>query len=186
MILDCCTLLKTGLASLVPVAWASAARMAGAPVPDHALRIATGLVELSSDHIVSTMLGPFPAPLLRLKEGQRVNIPIHNNTDTPELVLWHGQKVPSDIDGAWEEGAPFIPPHGVRQISLVPQPAGFRSGVLILGDLADDDRGHGMGMVVEYAGQKRMPQWVKPPPFRWDYKRFGKPGAHAPARVRPR
>jgi FtsP/CotA-like multicopper oxidase with cupredoxin domain len=55
-------------------------------------------------------------------------------------------------------------------------------GVWVLGDLADDDRRHGMGMVVEYAGRHRTPQWVKPQPFRWDYTRFGKPGA-TPAEV---
>ena len=47
-------------------------------------------------------------------------------------------------------------------------------GVWVLGDLADDDRRHGMGIVVEYAGRKGKPQWVKPKPFRWDYTRFGK------------
>ena len=30
-------------------------------------------------------------------------------------------------------------------------------GVWILGDLADDDRNHGMGIVVEYAGQRVKP-----------------------------
>ncbi len=29
-------------------------------------------------------------------------------------------------------------------------------GVWVLGDLADDDRAHGMGMVVEYAGPIRQ------------------------------
>ena len=53
-------------------------------------------------------------------------------------------------------------------------------GVWVMGDLADDDRGHGMGIVVEYAGQKGKPQWIKPKPFRWDYTRFGKANA-APA-----
>ena len=40
---------------------------------DYTLRIATGLVELAPDHIVSTTLynGQFPGPLLRFKEGQR-------------------------------------------------------------------------------------------------------------------
>src|SRR5208282_3014513 len=38
----------------------------------------------------------------------------------------------------------------------------------------DDDRGHGMGIVVEYAGQKGKPQWIKPKPFHWDYTQFGK------------
>ena len=60
---------------------------------DYTLRIATGLVELSPEHIVSTTLynGQFPGPLLRFKEGQRVIVDIHNDTDTPELVHWHGQ-----------------------------------------------------------------------------------------------
>jgi len=53
-------------------------------------------------------------------------------------------------------------------------------GVWVMGDLADDDRGHGMGIVVEYAGQTGKPRWVTPKPFRWDYTRFGKPNA-APA-----
>jgi len=55
-----------------------------------------------------------------------------------------------------------------------------RPGVWILGDLADDDRHHGMGIVVEYAGHKGKPQWAAPKPFRWDYTRFAKPGASAP------
>jgi FtsP/CotA-like multicopper oxidase with cupredoxin domain len=53
-------------------------------------------------------------------------------------------------------------------------------GVWVLGDLSDDDREHGMGIVVEYAGSKGKPQWTKPRPFNWDYARFGKPNA-APA-----
>ena len=50
-------------------------------------------------------------------------------------------------------------------------------GVWVMGDLADDDRRHGMGMVVEYAGQKGRPQWVGPKPSRWDYAQFGKANA---------
>jgi hypothetical protein len=47
-------------------------------------------------------------------------------------------------------------------------------GVWVLGDLADDDRGHGMGIVVEYAGHGGKPQWTAPKAFRWNYLRFGK------------
>ncbi|HUA52277.1 MAG TPA: multicopper oxidase domain-containing protein [Candidatus Sulfotelmatobacter sp.] len=47
-------------------------------------------------------------------------------------------------------------------------------GVWVMGDLADDDRRHGMGIVVEYAGRSGKPQWTKPKPFRWDYTRFGR------------
>jgi FtsP/CotA-like multicopper oxidase with cupredoxin domain len=50
-------------------------------------------------------------------------------------------------------------------------------GVWAMADLDDDDRGHGMGIVVEYAGRSGRPQWRKPAPFRWDYARFGKPSA---------
>jgi hypothetical protein len=54
-------------------------------------------------------------------------------------------------------------------------------GVWVLGDLADDDRRHGMGIVVEYAGQTGQPQWLKPKPFYWDYARFGGPPGAAAA-----
>jgi FtsP/CotA-like multicopper oxidase with cupredoxin domain len=315
---------------------------------DYTLRIGTGLVELAPDHIVSTTLynGQFPGPLLRFKEGQRVVVDVHNDTDTPELVHWHGQMIPSDVDGAAEEGSPFVPAHGMSRIAFVPRPAGFRfyhthvvagadlnrgtytgqagpvyiepkenpgaydrevflvlkefepslsrggdmasdalvgapiatlqemgkvadeeakstskgfevgyelfsingrtlgqgdpirvkegervlfhvlnasateirslalpghvfhvvaldgnpvptpadvpvlwlgtaerisavvemrhPGVWVMGDLADDDRSHGMGIVVEYAGKTGKPQWAKPKPFRWDYRQFGK------------
>jgi FtsP/CotA-like multicopper oxidase with cupredoxin domain len=41
---------------------------------DYTIRIATGLIEPSPEHIVSTTLynSQFPGPLLRFKEGQRV------------------------------------------------------------------------------------------------------------------
>jgi Multicopper oxidase len=49
-----------------------------------------------------------------------------------------------------------------------------------MGDLSDDDRGHGMGIVIEYAGRSGQAQWIAPPPFHWSYLRFAKPGATAP------
>jgi hypothetical protein len=54
------------------------------------------------------------------------------------------------------------------------------SGVWVLGDLDDDDRNHGMGIVVEYAGAKGKPQWRKPQSATWDYTRFGTGTAQAP------
>jgi FtsP/CotA-like multicopper oxidase with cupredoxin domain len=94
----------------------------------YTLRIGAGLVELARDHIVSTTLynGQFPGPMLRFYEGRPAIVDIHNDTDTPELVHWHGQMLPSDVDGAAEEGSPFIPPHAMRRIAFVPKPAGFR------------------------------------------------------------
>jgi FtsP/CotA-like multicopper oxidase with cupredoxin domain len=340
-------------AALLPLLGASPSR-AEEPKPDYTVRIATGLVELAPDHIVSTTLynGQFPGPLLRFTEGQRVVVDIHNDTDTPELVHWHGQMIPSDVDGAAEEGSPYVPPFGMQRVAFVPKPSGFRfyhshvvaggdlnrgtytgqagpvyiepkdnpgaydrevflvlkeflpsfsqggdmdmdslagtpvnalqqmgqqadaaapvktkgfevgyelfsingrmlghgepirvkqnervlfhvlnasageirslalpghgfrvvaldgnmvptqavvpvlwlgtaerisavvemnhPGVWVMGDLADDDRGHGMGIVVEYAGHAGKPVWTKPKRFIWDYTVFGKPGA-APA-----
>jgi FtsP/CotA-like multicopper oxidase with cupredoxin domain len=124
------SLLKSAAISLLGamprVARATEAAPTGAA--DDTLRIATGLVELAPGHIVSTTLynGQFPGPLLRMTEGKRVTVDIHNDTDWPELVHWHGQIVPSDVDGAAEEGSPYIPPHGMRRVSFVPKPAGFR------------------------------------------------------------
>jgi FtsP/CotA-like multicopper oxidase with cupredoxin domain len=119
---------------------ARAVEQATTEKPDYTLRIATGLVELAPDHIVSTTLynGQFPGPLLRFKEGQRVIVDILNDTDTPELVHWHGQMIPTDVDGASEEGTPFVPAHGMRRVSFVPKPSGFRfyhTHVIAGGDL---------------------------------------------------
>jgi FtsP/CotA-like multicopper oxidase with cupredoxin domain len=324
---------------------------------DYTIRIAASAVEIGKNHIVSaiTYNGQFPGPLLRLKEGQPVVLDLHNDTDTPEQLHWHGQFVSTDVDGAAEEGTPYIPAHGMRRISFTPRPAGLRfyhthnrggadlhagqysgqvgpvyiepknesgrydrevfltlkefeptlsqggdmpqdflapptqdpklrasgesamkaslaqgtphgyevgyqlfsingrllghgepirvkqgervlfhvlngsateirslalpghtfqvialdgnpvptpaevpvlwlgtaerisamvemkaPGVWILGDLADDDRRHGMGIVVEYAGHKGKPVWTAPKPFRWNYSRFAKPNATAP------
>jgi FtsP/CotA-like multicopper oxidase with cupredoxin domain len=266
--------------------WARGAAGGPSEKADYTLRIGTGLVELAPDHIVSTTLynGEFPGPLVRLQEGHPVVVDIYNDTDTPELVHWHGQMIPSDVDGASEEGSPFVPAHGTRRITFTPKPSGFRfyhthvvarddldrgtytgqagpvyiepahnpggydrevflilkefqpafsrggdmemdmlvgtpvrelqqieqkadeeakgmpkgfevgtaerisaivemnhPGVWVMGDLADDDRRRGMGIVVEYAGRSGKPQWAKAKPFRWDYTRFGKTGATAAA-----
>jgi FtsP/CotA-like multicopper oxidase with cupredoxin domain len=95
---------------------------------DYTIRIGAGLVELSPRHIVSTTLynGQFPGPMVRLTEGRRIVVDIHNDTDTPEQLHWHGQFVPTDVDGAAEEGTPYVPAHGTRRIAFVPQPSGFR------------------------------------------------------------
>lgn len=328
---------------------------AGVGKADHTLRISVGLVELAPDYIVSTTLynDQFPGPLLRMQEGRRVIVDVRNDTDVPELVHWHGQMIPSKVDGAAEEGTPFIAPHSMRRIAFTPKPAGFRfyhthivagsdlargtytgqagplyiepkanpgrydrevfltlkefapalskggdmamevlagievpalkargkandaaaktktkgyevgydlfsingkmlghgepirvhqgervlfhvlnasageirslalpghmfrvvaldgnpvptqaevpvlwigtaervsaivemthPGVWVMGDLSDDDRGRGMGIVVEYAGHGGKPVWAKPKPFRWDYSHFGRSQANLPA-----
>src|SRR6476659_31451 len=95
---------------------------------DYTLRIETSPVEIAPKRIISitTYNGQFPGPLLRFKEGQQVTVDVFNDTDTPEQLHWHGQKIPTDVDGAAEEGTPFIPAHGKRRIVFTPRPAGLR------------------------------------------------------------
>jgi FtsP/CotA-like multicopper oxidase with cupredoxin domain len=95
---------------------------------DYTLHIKTSPVEIAPNRIISatTYNGQFPGPLLRFKEGQQVTVDVYNDTDTPEQLHWHGQMVPVDVDGAAEEGTPFIPAHGKRRIVFIPKPAGFR------------------------------------------------------------
>jgi FtsP/CotA-like multicopper oxidase with cupredoxin domain len=332
----------------------TAAPVSGAA--DYTIRIGTSLIELGPDSTVSTKTynGRFPGPLLRFTEGKRITVDIYNDTDTPEQLHWHGQFLDPDVDGAAEEGTPYIAPHGMRRIAFTPGPPGFRffhshvaartdlslglysgqiglvyieprheagaydreifltlkefgpylsrtemphdflaptntvpelrtrsqsmteaalkrgfppgyelgynffsvngrmmgegepirvrtgervlfhilnasateirslalphhvfrvvaldgnavprpaevpvlwlgpaervsaivemkqPGIWTMGDVTDEDRNRGMGVVVEYAGQTGKPQWVKPPPFRWDYRLIARPGAGGP------
>ena len=95
---------------------------------DYTLRIAASPIEIAHNRIVSgiTYNGQFPGPLLRVKEGQQVVVDVFNDTDTPEQLHWHGQFVPTDVDGAAEEGTPYIGAHGMRRIAFTPRPSGFR------------------------------------------------------------
>ena len=95
---------------------------------DVTIRIAPVLVELAPDHIISTVgyNGSVPAPIIRLREGRQVTVELINDTDTPELVHWHGQLIPSNIDGAAEEGTPFVEPHKTMRYTLTPTPSGTR------------------------------------------------------------
>jgi FtsP/CotA-like multicopper oxidase with cupredoxin domain len=344
--------LAAGATLLSPKSYSQEART------NYTIRIQTNPIEIAPNRIISTTTynGQFPGPVLRFKEGQPVTIDIVNDTDTPEQLHWHGQKVSTDVDGAAEEGTPWIPAHGRRRITFAPNPSGLRfyhthnraganlyagqysgqvgpvyiepkenagrydhevfltlkefeptfsrggdmamnflspatedpqlkkqgesatkaslakgmahgyevgygsftingrmlghgepvrvkpggrvlfhvlngsateirslalpghafrvvaldgnrvpnpasvpvlwlgtaerisaivemnhPGVWIMGDTADDDRHHGMGIVVEYAGHTGKAQWIAPPPFKWNYARFAGPRAVAPA-----
>jgi len=95
---------------------------------DFTLRIAPMMVELAPQVTISTIgyNNKVPGPLLRMREGQRVSIDVVNDTDVPENVHWHGLHVPSEVDGAAEEGTPPVPPHGRRRYQFVAKPAGSR------------------------------------------------------------
>src|SRR6266404_265711 len=233
-------------------------------VADYTLRIATSPVEIAPKRIISitTYNGQFPGPLIRFKEGQQVTVDVFNDTDTPEQLHWHGQKIPTDMamdflspstrvnsledtgESAMKASIAKGMPHGyevgygsftingrmlghgepirvkqgervlfhilngsateIRSLALpghsfqvvaldgnpVPNPMQVpvlwlgtaerisaivemnHPGVWIMGDLADDDRRHGMGIVVEYAEHKGKPVWTPAQPFHWTYERF--------------
>src|ERR1700680_4352766 len=81
---------------------------------DVTLRIGTVLADIAKDHTISTIgyNGSVPGPLIRLREGVPVNLDLFNDTDTPELVHWHGQIIPTDVDGAEEEKSRGVPAQG--------------------------------------------------------------------------
>jgi FtsP/CotA-like multicopper oxidase with cupredoxin domain len=95
---------------------------------DYTLHIKESPIEIAPKRIVSlkSYNGQFPGPLLRFEEGQSATVAIYNDTDEPEQLHWHGQKVSADVDGAAEEGTPFIPARGKRRITFKPNPSGLR------------------------------------------------------------
>jgi FtsP/CotA-like multicopper oxidase with cupredoxin domain len=107
---------------------------------DVTLRIGPVLVDIAKDHTISTIgyNGTSPGPLIRLYEGVPVTVDLFNETDTPELVHWHGQIVPTSVDGAEEEKSLFVPPHGKLRYRLTPRPSGARfvhSHIMPMSDL---------------------------------------------------
>jgi FtsP/CotA-like multicopper oxidase with cupredoxin domain len=116
---------------------------------DYTVEIANGLAEIGPSQIISTTLynGQFPGPLLRFKEGQPVTVDIVNKTDHPELLHWHGQKIPSDVDGAEEEGSRVVAPGTTLRETFTPAPSGFRFYHTHVRAGADLSRGQYSGLV---------------------------------------
>jgi FtsP/CotA-like multicopper oxidase with cupredoxin domain len=95
---------------------------------DVTLRIGPVLVDIAKDHTIGTIgyNGSVPGPLIRLHEGVPVTVDLINETDLPELVHWHGQIIPADVDGAEEEKSRAVPARGRLRYRFTPQPAGAR------------------------------------------------------------
>ena len=99
-----------------------------ASAPDFTLDIAPYLLEASPKHRFQTIAynGQIPGPLLRMKQGRKIAIDVHNHSADAEIVHFHGLFLPPEIDGAMEEGTPMIPPGASARITFAPDPAGFR------------------------------------------------------------
>jgi FtsP/CotA-like multicopper oxidase with cupredoxin domain len=121
---------------------------------------------------------------IRVKAGQRVLLRILNASATItrriavaghafHVIAMDGNPVavPRDV-GILELG----PAERIDAIVEMNQP-----GVWILGATDDHDREHGMGIVIEYAGQRGQPRWTPPSTERWDYAVFGKSRNQAPS-----
>jgi hypothetical protein len=52
-----------------------------------------------------------------------------------------------------------------------------RPSVWVMGEVDDDYRKMGLGIVIEYTNQRGEPQWSEPPKATWDYTAFGRQGA---------
>ena len=120
---------------------------------------------------------------LRVKNGERILFHILNGSATEirslalpghtfKVVALDGNPVPNPAE------IPVLWLGTAERISAIIDMK--RPGVWVMGDLSDDDRGNGMGIVVEYADSKGQPQWVAPKPFKWDYRLFGKQGVAVP------
>jgi FtsP/CotA-like multicopper oxidase with cupredoxin domain len=129
------------------------------PAVDFTLQIAPMLVELAPQVVISTIgySNKVPGPLLRVLEGQHVTIDVVNDTDVPEFVHWHRLFVPSEVDGAEEEGTPPAPPHGRPRYQFVAKPAGSRwyhSHTMI--NAARDEIIEGVGTPVIWISQRLL------------------------------
>ena len=121
---------------------------------------------------------------IHVQTGQRVLLHVLNGsaTETRSLALPGHTFSVIALDGnpvANPAPVPVLWLGAAERISAVVTMT--NPGVWVMGDLSDDDRGHGMGVVVEYAGRSGDPQWAPPPPFKWDYRLFAPPNPAAAA-----
>jgi FtsP/CotA-like multicopper oxidase with cupredoxin domain len=113
--------------SIAAAASRGAIEAAAAP-PDITLTTAPVTVEFAPNLVFSTIgyNGISPGPILRMREGVPQIVEVVNDTDVPEQVHWHGLCLPSELDGAEEEGTPPVPPRSRQRYHFTPTPAGTR------------------------------------------------------------
>lgn len=120
---------------------------------------------------------------IRVREGQRVMFRFLNASaiEVRHIAL-PGHKF--NVEAL--DGNPVARPAAVDVLMLGPGEridawvAMNHPGVWVMGAPEDRVRDGGLGIVIEYANQRRSPQWAPPPASGWDYTLFGKPPS-APA-----
>lgn len=85
-------------------------------------------LEIAPRRVIKTIgyNGAVPDAPLRLTEGQPVTVDVFNDSPVTELVHFHGLAIPSEVDGAAEEGTPAVAPKGRQRYTFTPRPAGTR------------------------------------------------------------
>jgi FtsP/CotA-like multicopper oxidase with cupredoxin domain len=113
---------------------------------------------------------------LRVRQGQRILFRILNANATlhHQLALAGHQFVVIALDGN-----PVPSPCAVDILSLGPAElidvlvTMDKPGVWILGEVDDQIRNKGLGVIVEYEDRSGPPQWLSPSNVSWDYTSFG-------------
>jgi FtsP/CotA-like multicopper oxidase with cupredoxin domain len=122
--------ISTTAQNSVPMPMGTPAAPASDPgeAADVTLRIGPVLVDVAKHKTISTIgyNGQVPGPLITLQEGKQISVRVFNDTDTPEFVHWHGQLIPSEVDGSGEERSVVVPPRGQVNYQLTPRPSGIR------------------------------------------------------------
>lgn len=156
--------------------WVSMQDMRKGPPPDNGLEVMYGAATLGE-----RMLGH--GEPLRVRQGESVLFRLLNASGNMGISLafaGHRFRVIA-LDGN--------PVPTQATIDMVKLDVGERAdvivemdnpGVWLFGSTDDDDRGMGMGIVVEYENRRGEPQWIASPRSPWDYTAFGRRQAAPP------
>jgi FtsP/CotA-like multicopper oxidase with cupredoxin domain len=110
------------------IAAAAVGRARQDPPADLTLRIAETEWELAPRRRVKTLAynGTIPGPLVRVRAGRPFTVDVWNDSTHEDIVHWHGLHIPSDVDGAVEQGTPPVPARSHRRYTFTPEPSGTR------------------------------------------------------------
>ena len=152
--------------------WVSMQDIRKGPPPDNGLE-----VMYSAASFNDKMLGH--GEPVRVRDGERVLFRLLNASATENIRL----ALPGHRFTVLAlDGNPVPTATTVDVVALAPAERAdvivemSRPGVWIMGEIDDDYRKMGLGIVIEYANQRGEPQWSEPPKAQWNYTAFGRQG----------